>query len=69
MIIDEGQLYFATIVDTGQPMDMIDFDYDIFINGKNCKRRWWAASNSINDSGRYSTHYNRKIKDTKLTGI
>jgi hypothetical protein len=70
VIIDEGQLYFATIVDTGKPMDMIDFDYDIFINGKKIVNAGGgAASNSINDSGTIiSTHYNRKIKDTKLTG-
>ncbi len=70
VIIDEGQLYFATIVDTGKPMDMTDFDYDIFINGKKIVNAGGgAATNSINDSGTIiSTHYNRKIKDIKLTG-
>jgi hypothetical protein len=70
VIIDGDQLYFATIVDTGKEMDMTNLDYEIFINGKRILNAGGGAvTNPINESETIiSTHYNKKIKDIKLTG-
>ena len=34
VIIDKDEILFSTVINTSEPADGVDFDYDIFINGK-----------------------------------
>lgn len=42
VIIDKDELILSTLINTNNPADMVDFDYDIFIDGK--KIRHYSAT-------------------------
>ena len=68
VIIDEDQLHLVTIVDTVEPLDMTDFDYKIFINGKRVINAGGGASTrSMEDSETLlSTEYRINVRDIDL---
>lgn len=70
VIIDEDELYFATIVDTGTPMDMVHFDFDIFVNGKRLETgAGGGATTLVGDSDTlFSSYYSTKVMNADLTG-
>lgn len=69
VIIDEDQLYLATIVDTGEALSITDCDYKIFINGKRVLNAGGAASTrSYNDSGTiFFIDYTINVKNMALS--
>ncbi|MGO1580185.1 MAG: DUF4179 domain-containing protein [Peptoniphilaceae bacterium] len=51
LILDKDELIFSTLIYTEKPADYIDYDYDIWLNGKKLKRYGASGSSgSINDS-------------------
>lgn len=68
VIIDEDQLHLATIVDTVEPMDMTDFDYKIFINGKRVINDGGSATTRTMDDSEIlqSTEYRINVGDMGL---
>lgn len=68
VIIDKDEFIFSTIINTNNPADGVDFDYDIFINGK--KARLYGASGGsrkIDDSEElFSTDYAVDVKDIDI---
>lgn len=69
VILDEDELHFATITDTGTPMDMVFFDFDIFVNGKRLETGAGGGStNSIGDSDTlFASRYSTEVMDADLT--
>lgn len=69
VIIDKDELIFSVITSTNQPVGAINFDYDIFINGK--KIRDYSATGSsgpIDDSQtHFSSVYSVNITDIDTT--
>jgi len=52
VIIDKDELIFSAIVNTNKPVDIVRFDYDIFINGKKLTNYGAGGrAGEIDDSG------------------
>lgn len=68
VIIDKDELLFSTIINTNNPTDGIDFDYDIFINGKKLKEYGATGSSGKidNSEGLLSANYEVDVKNIKL---
>lgn len=68
VIIDKDEILFSTVINTSEPADGVDFDYDIFINGE--KTRLSGATGSsgkIDDSKElFSTNYEVDVKDINI---
>lgn len=68
VIIDKDELLFSTIINTNNPADGVDFDYDIFINGKRLIEYGATGSSGEIDNSEelFSANYEVDVKNIDI---